>query len=245
MTVRADEMVITPRFKRQSSPRRQEQERRKEQNNIRKKNRANRKKQRARMAKSMAQGRGRIRGDKIKIKPRSTKKSMGGGAIAKKAKVGLKGAKMASRGIPIIGWAALLADVVILGGQAARQFGGDSDRLVKMQDAYTMFGDVNYDVTANQEVRDFFESDAGMLKAIGQEKKMNSSMTHLKTAMLRESRRRAEGADHLHRAKWMDSPDTLLDKTIAYFQGKGIPNLTDETITKLRALGHGNVSTGR
>ena len=169
-------------------------------------------------------------------------KGSGVGSKLRKAKMASKGA---SRAIPIIGWAMLIVDLVMLGHEYGRRIEGKSARLVEAEDAHAMWGEMSYDVQNNQEVRDFFESDAGMLKAMGQEKKMNSSMSTLKAVMLEENKKRIIGADMIKRDPYFDSPDSLLDKAIAMFRKDEIPGLTDETVRKLKANGYGNTKGGR
>lgn len=157
-----------------------------------------------------------------------------------------KGAVYAgSRLIPIVGWAMLIADVLTIGHEAGRRLEGESSRLVGLNDAHEIYGELELEAQTTAQVRDFFESDAGMLRAIGQEGKMNSSMEVLKTAMTTEIHKRVVGADLINRDPYFDSADSLLDRAVQMFQDEDIQGLTDETIRKLRANGYGNTKSGR
>jgi hypothetical protein len=240
MTFLPDDMVIKPRFKRDPSPRAQDQEKRRTQNQVRKARRARKKMRNLRLMRRMAGGRGArnrfAKGQRVKVRGKGKAVKMG----AAKG-----GAKLASRAVPVVGWAMLIVDLVMLGHEYGRRFEGKSARLVEAEDARVMWGGMQLDIQTNMQVRDMFESDAGMLRAMGQTGKMNSSMQVLKDAMLAETRKRVVGADMIARDPYFDSADTLLDRAIAKWNEKEIKGLTDETVRKLKANGYGNTKAGR
>jgi hypothetical protein len=155
-------------------------------------------------------------------------------------------AKMGSRAVPITGWAMIILDFVMLGHELGRRIvDGKSDRLVKAEDAHAMWGEQQYEFMNNMQVRGFFEQDSDLLKSIGSEGKMNSSAELFRDTLLQENLKKIQGADMINRDPYFDSPDSLLDKVFAKWKDEDIPDLAQQTIDKMRALGYGNTKSGR
>jgi len=252
-----DDMVIVPRFARSNKPRERVQERRREEAQKREIRRTRGRQRLSRLRRRQAGGKGARnrfgKGQRVKVKAAGTMAKGAGKGAKLAARGALQVGKLATRAIPIVGWALLLVDVVMLGIEAtmeahhySRMNDGMSERLIGLEDAAVRWGaDELLDMQNDADTRAFFESDAGMLRAIGQQKGMNSSMTTLRDAFSEENKKRVIGADRINRDPYFDSADTLLDKAIAVWNEAEIPGLADETIRKMKAAGYGNTKAGR
>ena len=227
-------MRIVPRFKKeQNNPRLQELEKRKTETQRRKRRRIRQKLKAANALRNFRQKR-RFRNNKFQ-----------------KKKAGIKvpnamKAKVASKAVPVIGWAMLLADLILWGGELARKYKrGDSDRLIKSTDAHTMWGLMDEEAAANADILQQFESDEGMLRAIGQEKKLNSSMMLLAQSLKVESEKRMIGADMIDRDPYFDSASSLTDRLLSKIRGVDLKGQTDDTIRRLKEFGYGKINSGR
>ena len=164
------------------------------------------------------------------------------------AQAGLKaGARtVASRAIPVAGWALLLVDLLTLGPQLARRIGGGkSGRLVEAEDAQTLMGDLDNEAAANAFALGEIESDRGLLRAIGQDGKINSSIQVMINVAKRRALVQSQGADILYRDPAFDSKDTMLDKLLGKVRDADLKTMADTAFAKLRELGLGKIKTGR
>ena len=84
-----------------------------------------------------------------------------------------------------------------------------------------------------------------MLRAIGQEKKLNSSMMLLAQSLKVESEKRMIGADMIDRDPYFDSASSLTDRLLSKIRGVDLKGQTDDTIRRLKEFGYGKINSGR
>jgi len=153
--------------------------------------------------------------------------------------------KAGSRAIPIAGWALLVIDVLTIGGQIARRADGKSGRLVEAEDAHTAMRDLDEQAAANAAALGYLEADPNILRTIGQEDKINSSIMKAAAQVKQLALERARGADMIARDPHFDSRDSLLDKAFMKADKADLKNKTDRAIRAARASGYGKLKSGR
>ena len=207
-----DDMVMRLRLKHErNSPRERAAEERREHQEKRKRRRATRLLRRARYAahgaklgKKRRRGPRRLKAKKFSWQIRTAKVTakIVGGTVA--------------RLIPFLGWALLANDAALLYHDWGRRIsGGLSARLVQLQDNHVTMGDFIPQATAAAVALDYVESDAGRLRAIGNEGKMNATLASNVEVIRQLAYERAVGADMIRRDSHFDSADSFMDKIFA------------------------------
>jgi hypothetical protein len=230
-TINRDDITITPRFKadRQTPKQRAEEERRTV--SIRKRNKRvsmSLRKMRN-MRRAVAQKRGRkTRRSNPKARSRKSPGIWRNSAVVK------AGAKAGSRLVPLAGQAALLLDLLVVGGQLTRRFSGDSMRKIHADDAKVMSGTLTEEIIANQVAVQFAENDSSVLRTVGATGRMSSCLQEQIKIVKEDAYHRATATGWIQRSKEFDSPEMILDRIIAAFREGDIPGQVDEFIEKVR-----------
>jgi len=234
-------MVFTPRFARdRQTPKERAQEERRTRATHERRRKMRRKLLIDRARRRIAAGRA-----ERKRKARNLKAGRGGGRAAGKAAAAKTAAKWGSRAIPVAGWALLLADLLVIGARAGRRIEGASSRLLDAQDANLSQAGLHLEAEANAQALGFVEGDRDLLRAIGQDGKMNSSIAALVAAVKKDAHERAIGANYIQSDPFFDSADTLLDRLLAKMTEDGTINKADRAVDLIRANGYGRMRSGR
>ena len=159
------------------------------------------------------------------------------------------GAKIGSRAVPVVGWAALVLDGMIITGQALRRFDGTSGRLMGIEDAGVAHGEDAIKATAASRTLGHLESRNDILRMVGQRGAVGMQVSKLAANLKRLNLERAKGTDLIHRNPDFDSADSLVDKLIKKIRGKaeeaGLPALANEAAEISRYnLENGTIKTG-
>lgn len=147
------------------------------------------------------------------------------------------------------GVVAIVLEAIILGGQAARRLGGQSERFVEATDAHTLLGDLDEEATATANARNFIESNGNLLRIIAQQGKVNSQILRIASDMKKSALHRAMGADLINREPQFDSADTVIDLLIKKGEDVNLKGLVDKAAYLIRAAGGlnsaGSIKTAR
>jgi hypothetical protein len=153
-------------------------------------------------------------------------------------KMQAKRAKMASRKIPLIGWALIVNDQALNFHENARRvLDGMSARLVQARDDHTVYGDMIPQAASAAAALEYVESDAGRLRAIGNEGKMTGTLTSNVEIIRRLAYESAVGAVMILRDSHFDSADSFLDKIIMKAERAELKSMADRTCHLIRQRG--------
>ena len=230
MTSRRDEMIITPRLKdrgRSKSPKRAAEDRATAQTRRRKSTLLRKMRIAKRLRRLRAKGGGRA----------SRLGARGGGLQQMATRVGkgaAAGLRLGAKAVPILGWAYMAMEAVIMGGQALRRGKGVSSRLVQAQDANSLMGGLDEQTTAQVKTRQVIASNPRFLEMIARHGKVTDSIYKISRGHYREQLATAQGADQINRTPDFDSADTLVDKLIRMADEAGIKEKADEAADLIR-----------
>lgn len=231
MNLGGDDMVMRLRLKHErNSPRERAAEERREDQEKRKRRRAMRLLRRARYAAHGATlGRKRRRGPRhLKAKKFSRQIS----TVTTMSKIVVL---TVARFIPVLGWALLANEAATLYHEWGRRIsGGLSARLVQLQDNQVTMGDLIPQATAAAVALDYVESDAGRLRAIGNEGKMTGTLASNVEVIRQLAYERAVGADMIRRDSHFDSADSFIDKIIMQAERAELKSMADRTAHLIR-----------
>jgi hypothetical protein len=216
-----DDMVIVPRLKR-----REEQGVKQRAAEERRMTRERRK--RRRLLRHMARRWGALRAMRQAAGKPFRKAKTKAGKSARRTQV-LRGASRA------MGLAFVLAEGVILAGQAVRKIEhGKSSRLIQAEDAHTIYGDMDEQLTASASVRSFYEGRPDVLRAMGNQGRMNAGLQSAAADLEKLQMQYLRGADLIERDPFFDSPDSFTDKllklVIARARAAGIAEVMSEAM---------------
>lgn len=141
---------------------------------------------------------------------------------------------------------AVIAELIIQGGRAARRASGHSSRLVDATDAHTLYGGMDEAISADLAAVSFVEGNEDLLRIIGRQGRVNEQIADLMHEKRRLALIQAQGADKINRDPALDAPETLIDMLIAKANKAGLKGLADKAGSAVRSKTlKGPITTGR